>query len=628
LEIVVRSGDQVVRLVPHPVRLPEANLWEPLPYAGCEHGGFQVDVPFAALTGTDLWHLHGVLRSQGISSAGGFHYRIPGSSADHPGSAHDVQAFWDSSDGFALRRQPRTKIHARRGTNRSRLTVHGLEVLEDQVLVRASGAPWEALSRAVIAGPQARLGLVDLEAQGSHVLLRFDTRASQFGGPRRAAPAGIYELNLDGEPATPARDLLAELPLRVTGPRLTVEVKVTREHVLQLVFGPPLLEDELGLYHQFRLQASYQRDASPVGEAIVFASDQGASCTDNQLAMDRRLAVTHPEVQRIWAVRDRSVVVPEGARSVLLHSAEWYEAVATSRWICSNMNLGPWLRLRQGQAYLQTFSGHPSGAMGRALWRRKGFPPGRVRHLARSACAEWDLLLVPSEEAAGCYREQYGYTGPMLIAGYPRTDSLVSGTAARVRQEVLPRLGAPQDQTVVLYAPSDRDALTTDSRTGRRYAGVDLNQLSRDLGHGYTILVRDPPDRNARRNLPDTVIDVTHYPEVNDLVIAADVAVLDYSPLRFDWALTGKPMVFFVPDLESYLAARPPVLPFADTAPGPWARTTAELADHLRRPGQIADAYAEERTWFNERFNTLNDGRATEQVLASFLDPEMPWRTK
>jgi len=86
--------------------------------------------------------------------------------------------------------------------------------------------------------------------------------------------------------------------------------------------------------------------------------------------------------------------------------------------------------------------------------------------------------------------------------------------------------------------------------------------------------------------------------------------------------------VFFVPDLESYLAARPPVLPFADTAPGPWARTTAELADHLRRPGQIADAYAEERTWFNERFNTLNDGRATEQVLASFLDPEMPWRTK
>ena len=51
------------------------------------------------------------------------------------------------------------------------------------------------------------------------------------------------------------------------------------------------------------------------------------------------------------------------------------------------------------------------------------------------------------------------------------------------------------------------------------------------------------------------MLDVTGHPEVNDLVLASDVAVLDYSSLRFDYAQTGKPMVFLVPDLDSIQCA-------------------------------------------------------------------------
>ena len=51
------------------------------------------------------------------------------------------------------------------------------------------------------------------------------------------------------------------------------------------------------------------------------------------------------------------------------------------------------------------------------------------------------------------------------------------------------------------------------------------------------------------------MIDVTTYPEINDLILASDAAVLDYSSLRFDFALTGRPMLFLVPDL----ARRTPV---------------------------------------------------------------------
>jgi CDP-glycerol glycerophosphotransferase len=285
--------------------------------------------------------------------------------------------------------------------------------------------------------------------------------------------------------------------------------------------------------------------------------------------------------------------------------------------------------VRPGQAYLQTFHGYPFKSMGRDFWRSKGFPPGQVRHFASRASGEWDLILVPSEECETYYREQYGYTGAVLAAGYPRTDVLVTSDAAAVRREVLGRIGVPEDRTVVLYAPTYRDTLTTKVYSARRFDDLDLDELTRRLGPEYVVLVRghNNNQREADRvGRAATVVDVTDYPDINDLTLAADLAVLDYSSLRFDWAITGKPMVFFVPDLESYFGLRAPLFPFEESAPGPWARTTAEVADLLADRAGLGSRYAGEIRAFNERFNTLNDGRATERVLATFLDETMPWR--
>jgi CDP-glycerol glycerophosphotransferase len=328
-------------------------------------------------------------------------------------------------------------------------------------------------------------------------------------------------------------------------------------------------------------------------------------------------------------VRDRSVVVPDGARSVLLDSAEWYDAVASSRWLCRNIDFGPWLRLRPEQAYLQTFHGYPFKSMGRDFWRSKGFPPGQVRHFARRASSEWDLILLPSAACESYYREQYGYTGAVLAAGYPRTDALVNADATQVRRDVLARLGVPEDRTVVLYAPTFRDTLTTRVYAARRFDVLDLDDLTRQLGPEYVVLVRghNNNQREADRvGRAARIVDVTDYPDINELTLAADVAVLDYSSLRFDWAITGKPMVFFVPDLDSYFRLRAPLFPYEESAPGPWAATTAEVATHLADLDAVRRRHGPQIAAFNERFNTLNDGHATERVLTTFLDEAMPWR--
>ena len=109
-------------------------------------------------------------------------------------------------------------------------------------------------------------------------------------------------------------------------------------------------------------------------------------------------------------------------------------------------------------------------------------------------------------------------------------------------------------------------------------------------------------------------------PDLDELVLACDVAVLDYSSLRFDWALTGKPVLFHVPDLEAWHEHRETAFAWDETAPGPWLRTVDEVVEQLRDPGRVATAYADATAAFNARFNSLNDGSATERALAPFVD--------
>jgi CDP-glycerol glycerophosphotransferase len=115
-------------------------------------------------------------------------------------------------------------------------------------------------------------------------------------------------------------------------------------------------------------------------------------------------------------------------------------------------------------------------------------------------------------------------------------------------------------------------------------------------------------------------VDVTSYPDVNDLILAADVAVLDYSSMRFDFALTGRPRVFLVPDLDDYGSrTRGFLWDFGETAPGPWVRYTAEVVAELRDLDALSRRWAEPLAAFNARYNQLQDGHAAERVVAEFF---------
>ncbi|MFL6061019.1 MAG: CDP-glycerol glycerophosphotransferase family protein [Marmoricola sp.] len=632
LALTLSSGERTLELAVTPETFFEAEQWAPLPYAGCARAGFRTRVRVADLLGADApWQLLGAAEYRGITSAGSFHDPVPGSSGNEPvardvvvgGQKVGVRPAWHPSLGFSISTRPGGLKHPPRLPKGPVVT--DVSVTGAEVVVRFDGASDAQLATTTLS--TARTSLERVSA--SDGVVRFSVLTTEFGSAPHVAPAADYVLRLGGAEVVPAPDLHDRLPVRLLGEAFGLNAGVGRNRPLRISLTPPLPDEEQGRYNQFRLHAAYRASTAPLDDSVLLASYLGEFATDSQLAMDRHLATHRPDLERIWGVADSSTRVPEGARAVVIGSSQWYEAVARSRFVSRNIDFGPWFRRKPGQAYLQTFHGYPFKSMGIDFWRSKAFTPGQINHAVAKANEEWDLILVPSAECEAYYREQYRFTGPVLVAGYPRTDALVNSDAAAVRTEVLRRIGVPAEKTVVLYAPTYRDTLTTKTYAASRFDELDLTGLTDLLGPDYVVLVRGH-NNNQREDerVPraGSVVDVTDYPDINELTLAADVAVLDYSSLRFDWAITGKPMVYFVPDHDSYFGLRPPLFSFEDSAPGPWTTTTAATAEALADLRRLRATYAGAITAFNERFNQLHDGRATERVLDALLDESTPWR--
>jgi CDP-glycerol glycerophosphotransferase len=152
--------------------------------------------------------------------------------------------------------------------------------------------------------------------------------------------------------------------------------------------------------------------------------------------------------------------------------------------------------------------------------------------------------------------------------------------------------------------------------------GFDADQAARELGKDYVVLLRGHRFHRRRGETGARVLDVTAYPEINDLILAADAAILDYSSLRFDFALTGRPMVFLVPDLDRYTGGvRGFLFDFRESAPGPSTTSTSEVVAELRDLDALAARCRDEVRRFNETFNAEQDGHAAERTVRTFFGP-------
>ena len=326
-----------------------------------------------------------------------------------------------------------------------------------------------------------------------------------------------------------------------------------------------------------------EREAGPLRPGVFLESFGGRSAGDNPAAICEDLAAHGVGAPLWWSVVDGTVRVPAGARPVVVGSPQWVEALRTSRVIVTNDHLPSWFSKREGQYLLQTWHGTP---IKKLLHDAPRAVTLRYRRLMDRQVPQWDLLLAQSPQAARRLQQALGYHGPVRVGEYPRNVRLLGG--AEVRRRVRHELGIAPGQPVILYAPTWRESLRPSTGAAGCAAAhgpgpvgaLDGPRLAELLD--AVVLMRS--HHMNRAGCVPGMIDVSGYPSVEELMLAADILVSDYSSIFFDFALTGKPAVVYAPDLASYRDVERGL--YGDWPLGsglPVAADHDELASHLQR---------------------------------------------
>ncbi|MET9235634.1 CDP-glycerol glycerophosphotransferase family protein [Streptomyces cellulosae] len=331
-----------------------------------------------------------------------------------------------------------------------------------------------------------------------------------------------------------------------------------------------------------------------------------------------------PHIRGVWVVADeeRAATLPPGTPYVLPDTPEYRRVTGRATYFVNNVNWAGTLVKRQGSVHVHTHHGTPLKYAGADLLEKPGARlhfdvPQMLRRADR-----WDYGLVANRHSELVWERAFPCHFTSLRSGSPRNDVLVRGDEERARA-TRERLGIPEGDTVVLYAPTRRDY-----RRDGLVERIDLARFAADLGEGRTLVVRlhptlaDGPARGlglSELHRRGVLVDATDEPEVQDVLLAADVLVTDYSSLMFDYALLDRPVVVHADDWDAFRASRGAYLDVTAEAPGHVTRSYRELA-WLFASGTWADEEsARLRAAFRERFCEYDDGRAAERVVRAVM---------
>ena len=186
------------------------------------------------------------------------------------------------------------------------------------------------------------------------------------------------------------------------------------------------------------------------------------------------------------------------------------------------------------------------------------------RAIRRRAWARCDVILAQSDVTADRFSSAFGVPrSRVAVVGAPRMDLIVStdpAVAQRGHEIARYALGGatPDGDRIVLYAPTWRDG-ESEQLLWESFDGGEVSE--RLAAMGARLILKIHPLGDAEAILGARVgFDRIHVcppgVDVNPLLRSVDCLVTDYSAIAADYAVLGRPIVFYMPDLDTYADAR------------------------------------------------------------------------
>lgn len=339
----------------------------------------------------------------------------------------------------------------------------------------------------------------------------------------------------------------------------------------------------------------------------------------------------------IWSYNYKTIdelsKLPEMNRATIVERGSedyWAACAECGYWILNN-RMPEYFFPKADQCYVQCWHGTPLKRLGADVAKLDGALNTAEELAQRFAldAEKWSYLLSPSPYTSLHLADAFSLSqerraSVVLEQGYPRNDRIVneshdSARVAELRQTLCEKLGLDPNKKLLLYAPTWRDDLY---KAGQGYimdeTMMDFSKLRNELENEWCILFRahyyitNQFDFSKQRGF---IGDASTGVDINDLYIIADALLTDYSSVFFDFANTGRPMMFYWPDYEHYAHDLHGFYFDLHELPGPQCTTSNEVVQALKEFDNYEELYGNSYQSFLDKFCPLDDGKASQRVI-------------
>lgn len=341
---------------------------------------------------------------------------------------------------------------------------------------------------------------------------------------------------------------------------------------------------------------------------IVFNNFRGHGYGDSPKYIAEEIIRQGLKYDMVWLVDDLNLEFPPQIRKVSLSSIRTSYELSTAKVIISNVKVSLPYHKKRNQYYIQTWHGSMAFKAIEKDAQEKLRPQYLKETIADSKII--DLFLSCNSIQTKEIQTAFWYDGDIFECGSPRNDMLYK--PLYYKDNVKKSLGLSPETKVVLYAPTFRDDYRTDVYNLDLARLIDT--LCTNLGGDWRVLVRLHPnvmDKNIIK-LCQNSIDVTSYPDMQELLLISDVLITDYSTTIYDAIIMRKKVFLYAPDLADYKDNRG-LKPVYFSLPTRVNQTNDELIEYIRIFDETG--YQRQLEEFLATFRVFDDGNASKRVV-------------
>lgn len=322
------------------------------------------------------------------------------------------------------------------------------------------------------------------------------------------------------------------------------------------------------------------------------------------------------EFDIVWVFESNVAIpkdLPKQIKVIKYFSIEYLREISTAKFIICNarMNNFYYFKKRPEQVYIQTW--HSSIRLkkieGDAI---EGLGENYVR-IAQEDSRKIDLLISGCDFSTNTFQRAFWYDGEILKSGTPRCDILINNSQ-EIRKKVFNYYNIPNKKKLVLYAPTFRKNKKAD------VYGMDFTKLAKCMDgfekqewvfgcRLHPNIIEDFEDENC--------ISMSKYSDMQELIVAADILITDYSSCMFDMMLANKRCALYTPDLEEYLERERGLYFDIQKLPFPIAEDMESLCDEILNFNM--EEYQKALQQFKNKIGSYEKGTAAKQVADYML---------